>query len=341
MTPLATAFRDQARNCVNLGSPFMGQLCTLLSDRLVRGNPVADRLLDWQGDLGSAGQSVPLRICAALHALKLMGHESLAAVYPPNKCSGDQLWSAVDNAMKADATFIEAWLNSPPQTNEVRRAAALIASGHWLAQRHPLPFVLSELGASGGLNLNWDRFALDIDKARFGAHDPTLVLRPEWQGQHPPRTQITIARRRGVDLQPIDPQSAEGKLRLMAYLWPDQQHRLELTQAAIEIADTPVDQMDAVAWLKNNAGPIEGHVHIIYSTVAWQYLPAAAQAEGCAIIEQAGASAKEDAVVAWLKMETDGHSPGAALTVRLWPGNIAISLGRVDYHGRWMQWTAP
>ncbi len=30
---------------------------------------------------------------------------------------------------------------------------------------------------------------------------------------------------------------------------------------------------------------------------------------------------------------------GAAITLRIWPGNVTLQLGRADFHGRWVQWT--
>ncbi|MFT6537468.1 MAG: hypothetical protein ACJAQU_002380 [Loktanella salsilacus] len=41
-------------------------------------------------------------------------------------------------------------------------------------------------------------------------------------------------------------------------------------------------------------------------------------------------------------MEADGtDAPGAALTLRLWPGNVTVQLARIDFHGRWIDWIAP
>ena len=35
------------------------------------------------------------------------------------------------------------------------------------------------------------------------------------------------------------------------------------------------------------------------------------------------------------------HWPaGSALTLRLWPGDLTIELGRADFHGRWVRWHA-
>jgi hypothetical protein len=77
---------------------------------------------------------------------------------------------------------------------------------------------------------------------------------------------------------------------------------------------------------------------MIYTTIAWQYFPAAKQAEGLAMIEAAGATATMDAPLAFVQMENDGGEKGAALTLRLWPGDQRLSLGRVDFHGRWVDW---
>ena len=37
-------------------------------------------------------------------------------------------------------------------------------------------------------------------------------------------------------------------------------------------------------------------------------------------------------------MEADGAGDGAALTIRIWPGNIRVTLGRAGFHGQWVLW---
>jgi hypothetical protein len=54
------------------------------------------------------------------------------------------------------------WTQAPPQNNEVRRSAALIAGAQVALEHFQRPIVLSELGASAGLNLMWKHYALDI-----------------------------------------------------------------------------------------------------------------------------------------------------------------------------------
>ncbi|MEO1796339.1 MAG: DUF2332 family protein, partial [Pseudomonadota bacterium] len=99
---------------------------------------------------------------------------------------------------------------------------------------------------------------------------------------------------------------------------------------------------DALAWLPERLGPrAPGTLHLIYSTIAWQYLPEAAQAEAAAMIAAAGAEATAETPLAWARMEPDGAGAGAGLTLRLWPGYVEIPLGRADFHGRWIDWRAP
>ncbi len=131
-------------------------------------------------------------------------------------------------------------------------------------------------------------------------------------------------------------------MRLTAYLWPDQPERLVLTRAAASVATARIVKGDAIDWLSDRlASAPEGHLHLIQHTVAWQYFPADAQARGRALMEAAGAQATAHRPLAWLSMETDGDAGkrGAALTLRLWPGDLTLDLGRADFHGRWVHWT--
>ena len=185
----------------------------------------------------------------------------------------------------------------------------------------------------------WDRFALDLDGVRMGPDDAGVLLRPELRGDLPQGSTPVVIDRRGVDLNPLDPRDPDDALRLRAYLWPDQPHRMELTERAIAIQDAPVDRADAIDWLAHRlTEPSPGVLHLIYHTIAWQYFPKDAQDRGTALIEAAGARATDETPLAWLSMEADGQDAGAALVLRIWPGNETVVLGRADFHGRWIKW---
>ena len=336
MTTVRQAFLQQAEACAALGSPLMHRLMTGLAERLEPGTSVADRVLRWQGDPSSKADSVPLRLAGGLHALILSDKApALAAAY----ASGDDPTDTALAVIREHPAFLLDWLTSPPQTNEVRRSAVLIAAARWLTARFGLPLVLSELGASAGLNLLWDHYALGIGNQSFGPAEPALTLTPDWTGPLPPETSPKILDRRGVDLNPLDP--VTDRLRLLAYIWPDQPDRLARSRAALDLAARhrpQIDRADAADWLEARlATPTSGALHLIFHTVAWQYFPPATQTRALAAIK----AAIRHAPIAHLSMEADGQSPGAALTLTLWPGGDTIPLGRADFHGRWVNWTAP
>ena len=340
---LSEAFADQAKSCIALDSPFMGQLMKMLAEHWPEDSAIGRKFAGFEGDIGPSGASIPLRIAGGLHALVLRGDdEGLTAAYPPNKATDVALRDAVLAAFETHETFLLGWTDSPPQTNEVRRSAALIAGAHVALQHVDLPIRLSELGASGGLNLMWDQYALEIEGERYGPDMPALTLTPDWTGALPPQAHPQIAERAGIDLNPLDPTRPDHLLRLTAYLWADQPHRLALTRAAASVMTSAVQQGDAIDWLADRLPTApEGQLHLIQHTVAWQYFPKTAQARGRALIEAAGAQATESRPLGWLALESDGDrtgGKGAALILRLWPGDIRLSLGRADFHGRWVNW---
>ncbi len=218
----------------------------------------------------------------------------------------------------------------------------MIAAGRSLSHRFGLPLNLYELGASAGLNLQWDRYALRVDGRLYGPKGAPLLLLPDWIGVKPEAAEIEIAGRAGVDLNPIDATDPQHRLRLKSYIWPDQPERLARMQRALDLAiahPVPIDCADAIDWLEQKlAEPRDGVVTVIYHTVAWQYFPKNVQARGDALISEAGQNATSNAPLVHLAMEADGNTPGAALSMEIWPGGTKHDLGRADFHGRWVNW---
>ena len=349
MTPaIEEAFAYQARACGSLGSPFMERMLPLIPGAVTPGSALAEKLLSWPEDvLGPQADSVPLRMAGGLHLLHLQGTApELSRAYPPHEVSDEVLKAALAATLITHETSLLETLKSPPQTNEVRRAAVLIAVAHWLTAALGKPLVTSEIGASAGLNLNWDFFRLEAGDLTLGPEGSPVSLNPEWRGTPATVCPPYLAEARGVDLRPIDVSNEVEATRLQSYLWPDQADRLARTKAAIDLFLAPdtegtLEEGDALPFLRARLTPRAGHCHMIYSTIAWQYLPEAARAEGAAMIAAAGEAATDDTPLAWFRMEADGDTPGAGLSLHLWPGNREISLGRVDFHGRWVDWQAP
>lgn len=340
---VAGAFRGQAEACAGLGSPFMARLLALMAARLRPEGPVGARIFSWPGDMSARGDAVPLRLAAGLHALALEGRDAgvAAAWADPGALDDAALWAVVAAALETHAAVLCDWLERAPQTNEVGRSAVLIAAAHWLGGG---PMVVSELGAAVGLNLLFDRWRLETPAGGLGPAEAAVTLAPRWEGAAPPAAAPpAVVDRAGVDLHPRDP--VADRLRLLAYVWPDQAGRLARMSAALAEAarqPPPVAQADAVEWLAGRlAGAFPGALHLVVHTVAWQYFPPAAQARGEALLAAAGAAATAGAPLARLAMEADGQGPGAGVTLTLWPGGERVALGRADFHGRWLRWAPP
>lgn len=340
------AFRDQAKACDDLGSPFTAWLCRELSERLTPDTAVGRRVLSWPGEASFRGDNVPLRLCGALHALALSGHRAGLARAYALPFAGPETWAEVAAALDAELEFVLRTLDGPPQTNEVARSAMIYPAFGLVAGWTGLPLELLEVGASAGLNLNCDAFRYRIGAWQGGDPASPVALAPESRGESPTGPEPVVVARAGCDLRPFALADVAAERRLLSYVWPDQPARLERMRAAIEVArrrPPQVEQADAVDWLAARLSiPAAGRARVVYSTVAWQYLDPAARAAGEQVLEDAGARASASAPLAWVRFEADGAGPGAGLTLDLWDGGVRrhFDLGRGDFHGRWIDWRA-
>ena len=341
---IAAGFESQARACDELGSPFTARLCRLAAQRLGYQGTIPSLIDAWPEDR-IRPDALALRFCGALHAVKRRGFRPLATVYPPEHAPDDTLWQAINQALVDEADFIAERMQSAPQTNEVRRSAALFPAFQLIAARFPgKALVLSEVGASAGLNLMWDRYGYRLGDRSFppAGSEPPFEIAPDWQGPLPPDAAITVGERAGCDLNPLQASNQDDCERLMSYIWADQTDRLERTEKALALARSTgltVEKADAVEWLVERLSlQRPGKVHIVYHTIAWQYLPFAARAEGERLLAEAGARADANAPLCRLAMEADSEAPGAGLTLTIWPDGETLKLGRADFHGRWIEW---
>lgn len=329
------AFADQAASCRQMGSPLTANVCEHLGAALQPDQgPVAQRVLNWPGEASSRADSVPLRLAGALHAVILAEKApELAAAYKKSDPSTELLLATI----AAHQDFILDWLDSPPQTNEVGRSAAIIGATRFVSTQCGLPIEALELGASAGLNLNFHRYHL----GDIGPGNPAVSLSPEWQGEMPDGSPDIISVE-GVDLRPLD--ARRDGMRLLAYCWADQHDRLSRLRAALDMAKQHpphVTAGDAADWLEQRLSQRRpSRLRFVYHTIAWQYFPASVQERCEAAMQQAGAAATEHEALAHFSMEADGSADGAGMTLRLWDGQLRIwQLGRADFHGRWIKWS--
>lgn len=340
------AFASQVGACERLGSPFTARLCAVLGERLDRSGAVGRAVLDWPGAVpGGLGDALPLRLAGALHALaRRHVSPALSAVYPPNALpSPDALWEAVAAALAEHAGTIIAWLASPPQTNEVARAAVLHAGLLVIAAETGRPIVLHEIGASAGLNLNLDRFGYRYGTAQRGDPASPVQLAPAWEGAPPPDAGLTITRRFGNDIAPLDATAPPDRERLIAYTWADQEGRIARLEAALAIASQyppPIEPGDAADFVERQfaAAPRVGEVRVLTHSIALQYVPEPSRARIAAGLMRAGESATPDSPVAWLQFEHNHEMGAFVVSLALWPGGGVRILATADPHVRAVRW---
>lgn len=341
-------FREQAGYCRALGSPFMFALCEAMAADIEAGGPVAALVATWPGN--PRRDAVSLRIAGYLHHSTLTGAApTLAALYPARTPAWDMahVWPTARDWLAATAPAARAFITSPPQTNEVRRAIALLPGFLHLAAHFPGPMHTLELGASAGLNLNWDKFGYRTDSWQH-AGDSGVLIDTEWTGPPPEHLDaaLDVASRAACDQNPIDVSDAEAALRLKSYIWPDQPERLARAGSAIALAvqmGVTVDRADAADWLeaKLAARPASG-LTVVYHSVFLQYPPADVRRALLAMLEAAGAEATPERPLAWLCFEPaaffqgperTGINPNDFITyLKAWPGAGERRFLRSDGH---------
>ncbi|TWI38072.1 DUF2332 domain-containing protein [Paracoccus sulfuroxidans] len=340
MSSWALAFTTQAEACRALDSALTAEICeALLAHISVGEDSVSRRVRDWPGDLSYRGDSVPLRLCGALHALVLEGKDpALAQAYagPP---TGD-LQEVINNTLQYHTDYILDFIDLPPQTNEVGRSGAIIAAAWHLTALFPAAsFKALELGASAGLNLNFYRYHLVANNNNETAPD-TVLLTPDWRGAVPARHSLRIDEAAGVDINPLDP--LRDALRMKAYIWPDQPQRLARMDAALSIARAhppKVDKADAAEWLEAQLDQPSQTGRLVYHTIAAQYFPPRTRERIEAALQRAGETASDHAPLAHFSMESS-PTTGADLLLRVWSkGRLREwHLGQADAHARWIDW---
>lgn len=340
---LRAHFLGQADGCEQLGSDFTARLCRLLPGVLDDQTETGRRVQDWPGN--PRPDALALRLCGGLHYLALTGmDQALAAVYPP--LVTDDL--ALQGAVKAALSRYDAWLNrfldSPPQTNEVARSGMLLPGFLTIARETGLPLAIHEIGASAGLNLLFDRFGYRYGDDVWGDEGSPVRLAPEIRGAAVPLAgKLEVIARRGCDIAPVDISGEAARLRLQSYIWPDQPLRLNRLKGALALATTEcpqVEALDAATFVTRElAARKPGAAFVLFHSIMWQYMPVGIQRGIEQAMAAAGMRAEPGAPLAWLRMEPDDtRDPYAMLTLTMWPAGVTRKLARCDYHGRWIEW---
>jgi hypothetical protein len=326
--------RFQSVACGALGSPLYEDLLRRAADDFEAGGPTRSILEGHEEDPG--GSALALRMMGAVHRLVLEGRaEELAERYESGDGDGERTWSAFRAALVEHRDELASSIERPVQTNEVGRCAALLPGFLAVAAGTGLPLRLLEVGASAGLNLRWDAYRYEAGGFSWGPAGSQLTIEFELTGGSIPSVEAVVGGRRGCDAAPVDSQSEEGRVTMLAYVWPDQAVRMERMRAAIEVArrlPATVERQSAPGWAAERlAEPSPGLATVVYHSIVMQYLTPDERKEFEATVLEAGERASAEAPLAWLSMEPAGG--WADVHLKTWPGGEGRLLARVGYHG--------
>jgi hypothetical protein len=344
---LVAALRTQAEACARLGSPMYGELLAALADDVAAGGPTARVLEGHEDDPGPSG--LALRLAGSVHRLVLAGEaDELTGFYP----SAGGTWSsdgvaAVVDFLTRQRDDVRPLLDRAPQTNEVGRATALLGGLLRMVERWPLPVRLFEIGASGGLNLQADRFRCSDDAGgQWGDPQSPVSLGGAWKGASLPLGQtLTIVERGGCDVHPVDVTTEDGRLTLTSYVWPDMTERHARLAGAIELARTrpvQVERADAASYA-DRLTLVPGAMTVLWHSVMWQYVPREQQERVAARLAALGVTATDDSPLVHLFAEPARRTPEAEhefwVCSEAWPGGGERTyLGRMAPHGVPVTW---
>ena len=318
------------------------------------------------------GQARPVLWLAALHDLVLRRPETPAAQWYPSVVgarptrTGDPWPDVRRTVLEHRDELVEQISTHGTQTNEVNRAVylALGLAGAALDTRDR-PLALVELGASAGLLLAVDRYAvrLDTPDGPVVLGDASSTVRCEGQDRSASPSALgpaalalpPVSARVGLDLDPVDLSDDDAVRWLEACLWPEVPGRVERFRAARDLlreqqptvlrGDLVEGLPRAVELVRTQAGA-EAHV-VVFSSWALTYVDASRRTDLEAEVRSLADGCE---ALSWLTAEPPACAPGieppagvddggTVLGLRRWrrgDEREPATLGTCHPHGAWV-----
>lgn len=226
------------------------------------------------------------------------------------------------------------------QTNAPRRGVAVRFAMNEIGRRVQGPVVFLEVGASAGIQLRFDRWAVQTGGRRFGPPDAPLTLVSEWRGAQPPPDLDAIPdvrERLGVDLHPVDASDPEERLWQQALVWPEHRDRFAELSAALEAvaADPPEilagDAIELLPRLDRERLPADIPLVVFHSMVRI-HVPRERRDDFDAAITELG----ERRRLFHVALEVHAREQRWPLVTLAEPGEPVRDLAAVEGHGRWL-----
>ena len=263
----------------------------------------------------------PLALLAGLHFLVLAGRAS---------------W---DDPLAQHADFLADFVRRQGvQTNEVQRLWVLLPV-FLHATRGADAVDVVELGASGGLNLVFDRYRYVYQHGDWEPGSAALALSGTERTPLPASLlarELPVRSRIGIDRAPVDVTTAEGARLLESFVWAGQTERSARLRAAIDVVrdDPPTivrgDITEALPALL--ATLPEGGVTLVFQSSVFEYVDPAGRRR---VREALDGSGRNLVFVSTGQPRTDPRSWGIRIHR---PGREREFIGHADYHGTWLDY---
>lgn len=296
------------------------------------------------------GQPAPNMLFAAVQYLLLNGVEhSLTMHYPGVSGKERPLKPAFPEfrafCMEHREQIARLIASRSTQTQVVRRCTCLLPVFSLIYRESTAPLALIDIGASGGLNLNFDRYAYHYrrdgnETIHWGQSQASVTLDAELRGPGKLpllEKSIPIASRDGIDLNPIDLSNSDQLLWQRALIWPEHRERHgQLIEAGAELDESPVrlHRGDATELLPDLLKEIpKGITPVVYSTIALYQFPRESRRS---LLEGLAAYNRERPV--WQVGLEGVQPPGLTLTRYRNGSGESELLARASPHGWWIEW---
>lgn len=341
LSDLRTAFRRFAQvEARDLASPMY--------EELAYGVSKDDDLLEIASQTNKY-QPAPNMLFAAVQYLLLRGiNHSLTNHYPVisgRTRSDESPFPDFRNfCLRHREPVVELIRNRRTQTNVVRRCTCLLPVFSLVSKESGLPLALVDIGASAGLNLNFDRYYYTYEHnqkevAHWGMVGSKIHLKSDLRGSGllPPLScAIPVASRDGIDLDPVDLTNPDQLLWLRALIWPEHVDRhQQLMDAARELRQSDIQlhrggAVDVLPTLMSSM-PQE-HAMVVYSTIALYQFPT----EDRKRLTHALLVASENRPI-W-RIALEGNNPTLSITRYRDGSGHSETLADASPHGWWINW---
>jgi hypothetical protein len=313
------------------------------------------------------GFHTPLILLAAVHHLLLSGADGALAAYYAT-VSGHEARPVDDKLYPTFAAFLDTHraeleqlvATHTTQTNEVGRTLVTFPAFGLVAAASGRALGLLEVGASAGLNLLVDRFALTIGSASAGDQRSPVRLRATVEGGvlPPVPDHVDIAWRLGIDLNPLDVRDPEVGAWLRALVWPEHRDRMATLSAALELArrdPPPLARGDLTADLSILGATVPSDLAVVVVST-WVLAYVSPELRSAFVQELQGLAAERgddvwlvagegQSIIASLDLgladaPRGGYGPSMVALCRFAPDGTrnARLLAECHAHGRWIRW---